>query len=111
MEERKRATPVDDPWFPTLARQVEEAAQALLERAAEQTQLAQEVHDQSVGDGASTTIEDIPADLSPARILAMWRDADRSLADAEPGSPRERELRTRVQALRGAYQQAYRRQV
>jgi len=109
LEERKRETPFDDPAFPSLARDVEDAARALLGRAAHQAERAHDVHDQAVGDGASSTIEDIPADLTPARILAMWRDADRELAVAEPGSSRQRELRDRVDALRSAYQRAYRR--
>lgn len=107
LEERKRTTPVDDPSFPDVARQVETAARALLDRASQQTSAAQDVHDTAVEAGATATIEDIPADLSPARVLALWRDADRELASAEHGSVRWYELRTRVDAYRRAYQAAY----
>lgn len=110
LEERKRVTPVDDPGFPAIARDVEDAARALLERASQQTERAHDVHDRAVAEGASATIEDIPADLSPARILTLWRDADRELRSTEPGSLRARQLEMTVDALRAAYQRAYRRE-
>jgi hypothetical protein len=109
LEERKRMTPVDDPAFPELARQVEDAARRLLAGASGQTTAATEVHDEAVAEGTSATIEDIPADVSPTEILARWRDAERDLAAVEAGSARWIQLNTQVEALRRAYQEAYRR--
>jgi hypothetical protein len=100
---------VDDPAFPSIAREVEDVARALLERAAQQTDRAQQVHDAAVTDGASATIEDIPSELSPAQILARWRDADRRLAALDPTSSEARTLRGTIDGLRAAYHRAYRR--
>jgi hypothetical protein len=107
LEELKRATPVDDPAFPQLARDVEEAARALLAKASMQTSLAEDAHDASVSSGASATIEDLSPDLSPTEILSMWRDADRERAAVEQGTARWLELSARVEALRRAYQRSY----
>lgn len=111
LEEQKRVTPMDDPAFADLARRVEEAARNLLDRAAQQATAAERSHDAAVESGSAATIVDLPADLTPARILAMWRDADRELASVEPGSARAIELTSVVAALRRAYQRAYERQV
>ncbi len=110
LEERKRDTPVDDEAFPALARAVEDGVRALLERAQEQTRDADSAHIEAVAEGSSEAIADIPADLTPTGILAQWREAERALADATPGSPEQRELQRRIAAFRGAYQAAYRRQ-
>lgn len=107
LEELKRATSVDDPAFPQLARDVEDAARSLLTRASKQASLAEDTHDASVGRGASPTIEDLSPDLSPTEILAMWRDADRERALVDRGTTRWLELTARVEALRRAYQRSY----
>ena len=107
LEELKRETPVDDPAFPRLAQEVEEMTRALLARATSQNLVAREVHADAVSDGGTTTIEEIPAGTPVARILALWREVERELADAEPGSPRARELERRSAAFRTAYQRAY----
>lgn len=107
LEERKRVTPVDDPAFPQLAREVEDATRALLTRAAQQTSTATEVHDAAVSDGTSGTIEEFPPDYSAARILALWRDTERALAQVKPGSARAVDLERRAAAYRAAYQRAY----
>jgi len=107
LEERKRGTPVDDPAFPQLARDVEDATRALLTRAAQQTRTAADVHDAAVSDGTTGTIEEIPADYSAARILALWRDTERALAQELPGSAAAVDLERRASAYRVAYQRAY----
>lgn len=107
LEELKRSTPVDDPAFPQLARDVEEAARSLLAKAATQTSLAEDAHEASVDSGASATIEDLSPDLPPTEILTMWRDADRERASVERGTARWLELSARVESLRRAYQKAY----
>jgi len=109
LEERKRATPIDDPVFPALAREVEDAAGALLERASQQTALSVEAHTEAVEADGAGTIEQIPADLTPAGILGLWRDAERRLEQSQPDTREHRELTQHVVALRGAYQAAYRR--
>ena len=100
LEDRKRVTPVDDPAFPLLAQEVEDATRALLERAAQQTTTATALHDVAVSDGTSGTIEDIPPDYSAARILALWRDTERALAQEEPGSAAAADLERRASAYR-----------
>jgi hypothetical protein len=67
LEERKRTTPVDDPTFTKLAREVEDAARRLLAGASQQTSAAEAVHDDAVVEGMTATIEDIPADLGRRR--------------------------------------------
>jgi hypothetical protein len=110
LEERKRRTPVDDDAFPALAREVEEAARALVERAATQSALSEDAHVRAVGTNGGATIEQIPADLTPAAILALWRDAERELDRAQLDPVRRRALTQRAAALCAAYQAAYRRQ-
>jgi hypothetical protein len=110
LEERKRETPVDDEGFPALAREVEDAARALLERAQEQTARAEETHTQAVAEGVSAMIEDIPEDLTPSGILRLWREAERELLHATEGTEERRRLTARVETLRAAYQRAYRRE-
>ncbi|MFN8620859.1 MAG: hypothetical protein U0869_08970 [Chloroflexota bacterium] len=107
LEERKRLIPVDDPSFPTIALEVEEAARALLGQAGRQRNVAHEIHDEAVAEGATGTIEEIPPEMSAARILAQWREVERQLAETEAGSPRARDLERRSQAFRTAYQRAY----
>lgn len=107
LEERKRNTPVDDPAFPRLAEEVREAARLLLAEAAEQSARAEDVHVAAISRGTTTTIEDLPGDLSPARLLSLWREADQERSTLDPGSERWRELSIRIDALRRAYQRAY----
>lgn len=107
LEELKRTTPVDDPAFPQLARDVEEAARTLLTKASMQALMAEDIHDDAVDAGGGATIEDLPADLSPTEILTRWRGADRERATVEQGSARWLELSARVEALRRAYQRSY----
>jgi hypothetical protein len=107
LEDRKRVTPVDDPSFPALAEEVEATTRALLERAAAQNAAAQEIHEVAVEEGTTGTIVEIPPDLSAARILALWREAERELAAETPGSPRARDVERRSAAYRIAYQRAY----
>lgn len=107
LEELKRATPVDDPAFPQLARDVEETARSLLSKAATQTSLAEDAHEASFDTGANATIEDLSPELSPAEILSMWRDTDRERATVQRGTARWLELSARVESLRRAYQRSY----
>lgn len=107
LEERKRVTPMDDPAFPALAQEVEDATRALLERAAQQQRVASELHDVAVAEGTAGTIEDVPADWSATRILEAWREAERNLVAEVPGSLRARDLERRAAAYRAAYQRAY----
>lgn len=107
LEERKRLTPVDDPAFPRLAEEVREAARLLLSEAAEQSARAEDVHVAAITSGTTTTIEELPGDLTPARLLALWREADRERQTLDPGSARWHELNIRIDALRRAYQRAY----
>jgi hypothetical protein len=107
LEERKRVTPVDDPTFPALADQVQEAARRLLAQAAEQATRAEDVHSAALASGASSTIEDMPEELIPAQILALWREADQERRDVPVGSARWQELGIRIEALRRSYQRAY----
>jgi hypothetical protein len=108
LEERKRETPVDDARFPALAREVEEAAAALLERAGRQADLAVQAHTAALAADVGGTIEPIPADLTPAAILGLWRDAERRLALAAPDTSQHAELSHRAATLCAAYQAAYR---
>jgi hypothetical protein len=109
LEERKRLTPVDDPDFPQIADDVREAARLLLAQAAEQATRAEDVHSSAVASGASATIEEMREDLTPARILALWREADQERRAVPAGSARWQELTIQIEALRRSYQRAYER--
>lgn len=98
LEEEKRDVPLNTPRFHELAAKIEEISRAVLSRTERQRVLGQELT------RTPATINDTPREISA--ILAEWRDAERRLADAEPGSPAEEQARADVDRLRSEYRAA-----
>ena len=107
LEEEKRTLDPGDPKLVELAERVDDIARRILGGATRQRSLSEVVHRQVVSGSAAAPVESIAATpRSIPSILAEWRDAERRLAVAEPGSVEESEAQALVQALREEYRAA-----
>ena len=102
LEEEKRGLAPSEPRMLELAAQIRELAARVLGESNAQELLATRVS-QSPG-GAAAPIEETPR--SPAAVLSAWREAERRLAAAEPGSPEGEVARLHVDQLRAEYRRA-----
>src|SRR5262249_5051677 len=108
LEQEKRGLAPGDPRLVELAGKIEEVAKRVLSSSVRQHHLTQSGNAPiAAGAGAAhgATIEDTPR--AAAEILAEWRDAERRVAAAEPGSAEQAEARALTDALREEYQRAY----
>ncbi|MBI2777373.1 MAG: hypothetical protein HYX57_08980 [Chloroflexi bacterium] len=102
LEAEKRTLSPDDPRMLELAAQVQSLAKRVLEGTARQHRLAVELHE----DPSSTDpIEETPR--SAAAILEAWRDAERRLQAAAPGSADAETAEELVDRYREEYRRAY----
>ena len=104
-ERRKRGVPPSDPGFPALAREVTNAAKAVLELAREEEREA----DAIAARHAVAPLPTIEATQPPERladILAEWRAVERRLAAADAMSPEAGQLMQEFEALKDRYAQA-----
>jgi hypothetical protein len=108
MEDEKRQLAPGDPRLVELAGRIQEIAERVLAGTVRQHQLTQ-VANVQVDIGApgapGQPIADTPRPL-PA-VLAEWREAERRLSVAEPGSGEEAEARALTDALRDEYRRTY----
>jgi hypothetical protein len=108
LEEEKREIEPGDPRLVELAGRIEEIAKRILTGSVREHQLTQ-VANAQVETGAdhapTTTIEDTRRSVSA--ILAEWREAERRLIAAEPGSAEAAEASALVEQLRIEYARAY----
>jgi hypothetical protein len=90
---------------------VEDLAVEVLRRTERQMSLAEDTQERRIaGGGVGRPVETIPAaprDL--ALILSEWRDAERSLADANPASAEASVAAANVRRLREEYRLAHER--
>lgn len=108
LEDEKRGIEPGDPRLVELAGRIEEIAKRILTGSVREHQLTQVANSQveSRSDNAPTaTIEETPRSVSA--ILAEWRDAERRLVAAEPGSAEAAEATALVEQLRMEYAHAY----
>jgi hypothetical protein len=108
LEEEKRALQPGDSKLVELAGRIEEIAERILAGSVRQHQLSQTVNVQvEVGapNAPTTAIEDTTR--STAAVLAEWREAERRLSVADPGSAEFAEASALVDALRAEYRRAY----
>jgi len=108
IEEEKRDLPPGDPRLVELAGRVQEIAERILATTVRQHQLTQAANVQTeIGSAAAPkqSIAATPRALS--LILAEWREAERRLIDAEPGSADSVEAAAQVDALREEYRRGY----
>jgi hypothetical protein len=108
LEEEKREIEPGDPRLVELAGRIEEIAKRILTGSVREHQLTQVANAQveSGADSAPTaTIEETRRSVSA--ILAEWREAERRLIAAEPGSAEAAEAGALVEQLRSEYARAY----
>ena len=102
-EEKRRAVP-GTPEMLRLSHLVEGLAAQVLDTASRQSDLAElAAKRQPV---QLRPIEQVPPRSIP-EIIAEWRDAERSLTAAEPGSVEWESCRANVERLRSEYRRAY----
>jgi hypothetical protein len=108
LEQEKRGLEPGDPKLVDLAGRIQEIANRVLAGSVREHQLTQSgnVLIATGSDHApSATIEETPR--VAAEILAEWREAERRIADAEPGTAEAAEAQALADALREEYQRAY----
>ena len=106
LESEKRTLPPSSTRFQKLAHEVERLAGTVTNRAQEQSELGVEAAEQHELAGESTEPIEPPREVTV--ILSEWRDAERRLGLAAPGSPEEAACRAEVNRLRAEYQRAHR---
>jgi DNA-binding HxlR family transcriptional regulator len=108
IEEEKRALEPGDPRLVQLAARIEEIAQRVLVGSVRQRQLTEVVIAQV--EAASPDAPDVPIEEMPRSIqaiLAEWREAERRVAAAAPGSAEATEAEALVGRLRDEYRRAH----
>jgi hypothetical protein len=108
LEEEKRQLSPDDERFVDLATRIESIAMRVLVASGRQRELTEQIHraaDAGSPAAPAESIEETPRPISA--ILSDWRDAERRLEGAEPGSAEEREVEVLVEQLREEYRQAH----
>ena len=108
IEEEKRTLEPGDARLVDLAGRIEEIAQRVLAGTVRQHQLTQVANAQveaGAHDAPSATIDETPRSIQA--VLAEWREAERRVASAEPGSAEEAEARALIQSLRDEYRRAH----
>jgi hypothetical protein len=108
LEEEKRSIDPGDPRLVDLASRIELVAKRVLasstsERA--QTQLIHELTETGSPAAPDTPIEDTPRSMEA--ILSAWRQAERQLDNAVPGSAESTEAQLLVDQLREEYRRAH----
>ncbi|HKF85106.1 MAG TPA: hypothetical protein VKB30_04915 [Candidatus Limnocylindrales bacterium] len=98
LEEEKRGLPPADPRVAELALQIEAVAGRVLGRSTDEVRLAALIPTTSPD---ARPINETPRSL--ASVLAEWREAERSAAEAEPGSAAQMEYDSLARHLRTEY--------
>jgi len=106
-ERKKRGVPPTDPEFLSLARDVRNAAEAVLHLARAEEDEANKIAARHL-EGGLPTIEASPPPESLAGILAEWRAVERRLEAVEATSPEAARLMAEFETLRNRYAQALR---
>jgi hypothetical protein len=105
LEEEKRTLAPDDPRFGALAARIAEVAERVLAASRRQRELSQDASREAIlGPSATRPIDDRPRSIHD--VLSEWREAERRLAAAAPGSAEEAEAQVLVRHLRAEYQRA-----
>ena len=108
LEEEKRTIDPGDPRLVDLAQRIEVIAKRVLAGSTSQRAQTQAIHALTeAGSPAApdTPIEDTPRSMEA--ILAAWRQAERQLDAAEPGSAEATEAEVLVDQLREEYRRAH----
>jgi hypothetical protein len=108
LEEEKRQLSPDDERFVDLAARIESIAMRVLVASGRQRELTEQMHQAANERSPGAPAESIEETARPiSAILADWRDAERRLEGAKPGSAEEREVEVLVEQLREEYREAH----
>lgn len=109
IEVAKRAEPPGTDRFVELARQARDLATEVLVASSSQEHLAEVAAaiTDAKPDAVLTPIEDTPTPREVHEVLAEWREAERRLAAAEPGSTEAISAAADVRRLRTEYRTAH----
>ncbi|HEX5589423.1 MAG TPA: hypothetical protein VFX65_03930 [Candidatus Limnocylindrales bacterium] len=105
LEDRKRTLEPDDATRVRLAAEIEALAVRVLDYTSRQKALATEILRDPETSAVEGTIAETPRSM--AMILQAWRDAERRLAAAVPGSPEHSVALREVEQYREEYRRAY----
>jgi hypothetical protein len=108
LEEEKRSIDPDDPRLVDMAARIELIAKRVLASSTSQRAQTQLIHE--LVENGSPAAPDLPIEDTPRSIeaiLSAWRQAERQLETAEPGSAEAREAEVLVDALREEYRRAH----
>ena len=110
LELEKRDLPVGSPRLVELAKEIERLATTVLGASDAQVDLAKAAHAGAKAGtiDAGTTINEMgdpPRNVQT--VLAEWRDSERQLGEALPGSPEATRLRAEIEVLREEYRRAH----
>ncbi len=104
LELHKRGVRPADPRFAELAKAVRDSASALADFAREEQAWADDV---TANDGTLPTISESPTPRPLGQILARWREIERQLNQAEPGTAESEALFDEFQRVREEYMAAF----
>jgi hypothetical protein len=108
LERQKREMPPDDPRLVELATEVEELALRVLGQSVRQRELTEDAR--QLVKAESPDAPDRPINATPREIhaiLADWREAERKVIEAAPGSPAARAAESDIDRLRAEYRDAH----
>ena len=108
LEQSKRSIEPGDPQLVRVAAQIEQLASRVLGASVEQLHLTERVH--TLVELGSPEAPDAPIDDMKREvrvILADWRDAERRVGLAQPGSPEALAATADIKRLRAEYREAF----
>lgn len=104
LERHKRGVQPDDPRFRELAADVRRAARDLAEFTEQEEAWARGA---SAAGDSTQTISESTSSASLSEILARWREVERRLHEARPGSPEAAALFAEFGRIRDEYMKAF----
>jgi hypothetical protein len=105
LEQEKRQTEPDNPRLVHLAEEIEALAVRVMGSSMRQRERAEEIVGVGGSDAPDQSIAETPREIHV--ILAEWRDTERQLSDAVPGSAEADIAAQRIRMLRREYRRAH----
>jgi len=105
LEQEKRHTDPDNPRLVRLAIEIEALAARVMGSSMLQRERAEEIVGAGGSDAPDDSIAETPREIHV--ILAEWRDTERALSDAVPGSAEADIAERRIGTLRREYRRAH----
>ncbi len=105
LEQEKRQTEPDNPRLVRLAEEIEALAVRVMGSSMRQRERAEAIVGVGGSDAPDQSIAETPREIHV--ILAEWRDTERQLSDAVPGSAEADIAAQRIRMLRWEYRRAH----